>query len=235
VAEPAGCCIPANQSGPRGSRTRSAARVCGRPHLATAPPPDRISDGTTTALGLAVTLGLIVERPGERDDAPVHREFFVDRLIIPELRDGHPIWCIGRAIEEPVTARPPVDPDGKVRRARPKYLALPGEKPVLGLEHVVGRQAVYLVEGPVDWLAGIAWGLPTFAICGTHFPADRLPALNGARAIYGLFDPDRAGQSAADGSHLCSAAAGGPCAYPTAWTWRSSLSSASTVARPSTF
>ena len=156
------------------------------------------SDGTTTALGLAVTLGLIVERPGERDDAPVHREFFVDRLIIPELRDGHPIWCIGRAIEEPVTATPPGDTDEKVRRARPKYLALPGEKPVLGLEHVVGRQAVYLVEGPLDWLAGIAWGLPTFAICGTHFPADRVPALNSARAIYGLFDPDRAGQSAAE-------------------------------------
>jgi DNA primase len=52
--------------------------------------------------------------------------------------------------------------------------------------------------GLVNWLAGIAWGLPTFAICGTHFPADRLPALNGARAIYGLFDPDRAGQSAAE-------------------------------------
>ena len=85
-----------------------------------------------------------------------------------------------------------------MRRARPKYLALPGEKPVLGLDHVVGRQAVYLVEGPLDWLAGIAWGLPTFAICGTHFPADRLPALNSARAIYGLFDPDRAGQSAAE-------------------------------------
>jgi DNA primase len=156
------------------------------------------SDGTTTALSLAVTLGLIVERTGERDDAPVHREFFVDRLIIPELRDGHPIWCIGRAIEEPVSARPPDDRENTVQRARPKYLALPGEKPVLGLEHVVGRQAVYLVEGPLDWLAGIAWGLPTFAICGTHFPADRLPALNGARAIYGLFDPDRAGQSAAE-------------------------------------
>ena len=42
VAESTGCCIPANQSGPRGRRARSAARVCGRPHLAAAPPPDRV-------------------------------------------------------------------------------------------------------------------------------------------------------------------------------------------------
>ena len=190
------------------------------------------TDGTATDLGLAVTLGLVVERPGEPDDAPVHREFFVDRLIIPELRGGHPIWCIGRAIDEPLTAIPSVE--GKVRRARPKYLALPGEKPVLGLEHVVGRQAVYLVEGPVDWLAGIAWGLPTFAICGTHFPADRLPALNKARAIYGLFDPIAPDRVPLNDSRPCSAAAGGPFAYPTAWTWRSSLNSASTVVKPST-
>jgi hypothetical protein len=108
------------------------------------------TDGTATALGLAVTLGLVVERPAEPDTAPAHREFFVDRLIIPELRGGRPIWCIGRAIEEPVSATAPDDTESNVRRARPKYLALPGEKPVLGLEHVTGRQAAYLVEGPLD-------------------------------------------------------------------------------------
>jgi DNA primase len=69
---------------------------------------------------------------------------------------------------------------------------------VLGLEQVVGQRSAYLVEGPVDWLAGLNWGLPTFAICGTHFPSDRLPSLSEAQAIYGVFDPDRAGLSAAE-------------------------------------
>ncbi len=52
--------------------------------------------------------------------------------------------------------------------------------------------------GLVNWLAAVGWGLPALAICGTHFPADRLPALDGAVAIYGVFDPDRAGRSAAE-------------------------------------
>jgi DNA primase len=55
-----------------------------------------------------------------------------------------------------------------------------------------------LVEGPVDWLAAVAWDLPAFAICGTHVPIDRLPVLGDAVAIYGVFDPDRAGRSAAE-------------------------------------
>ena len=52
--------------------------------------------------------------------------------------------------------------------------------------------------GLVNWLAAIAWDLPAFAICGTHLPIERLPNFGGAVAIYGVFDPDRAGQSAAE-------------------------------------
>jgi DNA primase len=164
-------------------------------------------DRAPELLALAVTLGLVMERPGTEEAAPRYREFFLDRLIVPELRDGHPIWCIGRAVEDtPQEGRPPVGLDSvsaltdsqPTRPRRPKYLGLPGEKPVLGLEHVVGRAAVYVCEGPVDWLAAINWGLPAFAICGTHFPADRLPVLAHAQAIYGVFDPDRAGMSAAE-------------------------------------
>jgi DNA primase len=147
-------------------------------------------------LPVAVDLGLIQERPGGQGDTPVYREFFFDRLIIAELRQGRPIWCIGRAIDDPATQlaqteAPPVRP-------RPKYLGLPGEKPVIGLDHVVGRHVAYIVEGPLDWLAAVAWQLPAFAICGTHFPTERLPALDEALAIYGVFDPDRAGRSAAE-------------------------------------
>jgi DNA primase len=143
-------------------------------------------------VALAEAMGLVTRRP----DDGIHygyREFFFDRLMIPELRDGRPIWFIGRAIEEP--AEPGADASG---RRRPKYLSLPGERPILGLEHAVGRQTAYLVEGPFDLLAAIGWGLPAFAICGTHVPPERLPTLGGAVAIYGVFDSDRAGQSAAE-------------------------------------
>jgi DNA primase len=153
-------------------------------------------------LPVAISLGLIQERPGVEGDVPVYREFFFDRLIIAELRQGRPIWCIGRAIEDPPTtplAEAPVGgPAIPPVRPRPKYLGLPGEKPVIGLEHVVGRHVAYITEGPIDWLAAVAWQLPAFAICGTHFPTERLPALAKALAIYGVFDPDRAGQSAAE-------------------------------------
>jgi len=164
-------------------------------------------------LPVAVELGLVLERPGDEDGTLARREFFQDRLIVPELRQGRPIWCIGRAVEDEAPPAPLLDGQSPVpsvgaaaatapvtpaRRPRPKYLGLPGEKPLLGLEHVVGRHAAFLVEGPFDLLAAIGWQLPAFAICGTHFPAERLPALAGALAIYGVFDPDRAGQSAGE-------------------------------------
>ena len=149
------------------------------------------------ALEIAEDLGLVGLRPALDGRLPSYREFFFDRLVIPELRGGRPIWFIGRAVEDPA------DEDAKGsapsgRRPRPKYLSLPGERPILGLEHVLGRSSAYLVEGPLDWLAAVGWGLPAFAICGTYLPSERLPTFGGAVAIYGVFDPDRSGQSAAE-------------------------------------
>jgi hypothetical protein len=85
----------------------------------------------------AADLGSIQERPSGEGEAPVYREFFVDRLIIAELRQGRPIWCIGRAIDDPPT-QPAVaekqvgGPPIPAVRPRPKCLGLPGEKPVIG-------------------------------------------------------------------------------------------------------
>jgi DNA primase len=171
-------------------------------------------DSDAELLSVAVQLGLVLEWPCGENDTPGYREFFFDRLIVPELRDGRPIWCIGRAVDDEV--EPPVGDDTSTpvprvesppaftstspsrRRPRPKYLGLPGEKPVMGLEQVKGRRAVFIVEGPFDMLAALGWNLPAFAICGTHFPRERLPDLGEAQAIYGVFDPDRAGRSAAE-------------------------------------
>jgi DNA primase len=104
--------------------------------------------------------------------------------MVPELRAGRPIWFIGRAAE----AEP---------KRRHQYLSLPGQRPLLGLEAVQGRRVVYVTEGPVDWLAARAWGLGACCLCGTHTPPERLPALEAAVAVYGVFDPHRAGMSAA--------------------------------------
>src|SRR5262249_17038949 len=112
-----------------------------------------------TASQLAVELGLVVSRSGNDTEHSLTREFFFDRIMIPALRGGRPIWFIGRAIEEPTTRA--ADESGtSARRPRPKYLSLPGERPVLGQERVLGRSTAYLVEGPVDWLAAVAWDLP---------------------------------------------------------------------------
>ena len=154
---------------------------------------------------VAQDLGLVLSRPPEWGAGPPYREFLTDRLIIPELRGGHPIWFIGRALEDdgpngaPAPLPSTMPPEAKPKkRPRPKYLSLAGERPILGLDRVAGHAVAYVVEGPFDWLAAVHWGLPAFAICGTHFPIDRLPALSAAVAIYGVFDPDRAGQSAAE-------------------------------------
>ncbi len=181
--------------------------------------------GSAELLQVAVQLGLVLERAGGDSEKPTYGEFFFDRLIVPELRQGRPIWCIGRAVEDEVMSPVTDDTSGPVpifrngspiltlhsapisafssgsaeaRRPRPKYLGLPGEKPVMGLEQVAGRRAAFIVEGPFDWLAATGWKLPAFAVCGTHFPSERLPALAEAMAIYGVFDPDRAGRSAAE-------------------------------------
>jgi DNA primase len=135
-------------------------------------------------LEVGIQLGLVVERPPEWGPGPRYREFFADRLLVPELRQGRTIWFIGRAVEE--------------SPRRHKYLSLPGQRPLLGLEAVHGRRVAYVCEGPFDWLAARALGLAACCLCGTHTPPERLPALDAAVAVYGVLDPDKAGLSAAE-------------------------------------
>jgi DNA primase len=152
---------------------------------------------STPACEVALELGLVVSRPSRDAHRATLREFFFDRIIVPEVRGGKPIWFIGRAIDDSAWGSSGGS-GAPGHRPRPKYLSLPGERPILGLERVVGRSTAHLVEGPFDWLAAVAWDLPAFAICGTHVPVERLPSFGDAVAIYGVFDPDRAGRSAAE-------------------------------------
>jgi DNA primase len=136
-------------------------------------------------LEVGIDLGLVLERPPHWGPGPRYREFFADRLIVPELRQERAIWFIGRATED----HP---------KRRPKYLSLRGQRPLLGLHGVQGRRVVYVCEGPFDWLAARAWDLAACCLCGTHTPPERLPALEAAVAVYGVLDPDKAGLSAVE-------------------------------------
>jgi DNA primase len=134
-----------------------------------------------SGLRLAQDLGLL-QRPGQAEGAQPLRELFRGRIVVPELRGGQCIWFIGRALEDA--------PD------RPKYLALSGERPVLGLERAAGRREAFLCEGVFDYLTAVSWGLPAFSPCGTHLPAERLGFLARTKVVYGVLDGDDAGQSA---------------------------------------
>jgi DNA primase len=137
-----------------------------------------------STLDVAGELGLL--RPAERRDGggDTWRELLAGRIVVPELRGGHAVWMVGRWLGDP-------------GERRPKYLGLPGEKPVLGLERVVGCPEAFLVEGVFGYLLGVSWNLPVCSPCGTHLAADRLGFLASARTVWGLFDPDEAGRAAA--------------------------------------
>lgn len=133
-------------------------------------------------LEVAQDLGLL-QRSGRRGMGLALRDVMTGRIVVPELRGGQTIWMIGRSFEE--------SPD------RPKYLALGGERPVLGFERAVGRKEAILCEGVFDYLTAVSWGLPAFSPCGTHIPAERLGFLARAERVFGVFDGDAAGDDAA--------------------------------------
>jgi DNA primase len=133
-------------------------------------------------LEVAQDLGLL-QRSGRRGPGSTLRDVMVGRIVVPELRGGQTVWMIGRSLEG--------NPD------RPKYLALGGERPVLGFERAVGRKEAILCEGVFDYLTAVSWGLPAFSPCGTHIPAERLGFLTRAERVFGVFDGDAAGDEAA--------------------------------------
>lgn len=111
------------------------------------------------------------------------REFLAGRVVVPEIRQDQPVWLIGRTI----------DPDDD----RPKYLGLPGTKPLLGWEPAKDALEVFLVEGVFDWLTLLMWGYPALALVGTHVRPEVVKALARFERVYLVLDTDEAGQAAA--------------------------------------
>ena len=136
-----------------------------------------------SGLRVGQDLGLLAKLERDEGARPL-RETMAGRVVVPELRGSHCIWFIGRILDEEAKS--------------PKYLALPGERPVLGLQQVVGRREAYLCEGVFDYLTAISWKLPAFSPCGTHLPAERLGFLARAEVVYGVLDGDEAGRAAAE-------------------------------------
>ena len=111
-------------------------------------------------------------------------EFLAGRVIIPERRARQSVWFIGRRLDDAADT--------------PKYLALPGERPVLGYERAAGRREVFLCEGVFDQLTAVSWRLAAFSSCGTAVPAERLGFLARAKVVYGVLDGDAAGRAATE-------------------------------------
>jgi len=128
--------------------------------------------------GAAVRTGLLT------DDG---REFMSGRITIPELRDGRPIWLIGRVVE---------DSPGKPLVPGPPYLGLPGQKPLFGWDEAArDTRGVCVVEGPMDLLALRLWAVPGLALIGSAIPSDKLSLLDRFERLYLALDQDPAGEA----------------------------------------
>lgn len=112
------------------------------------------------------------------------RERLAGRVTVPEWRDGRCVWLIGRTI-------------GLAHPHRPKYLGVRAPRRALGLEQAATKPLVMVVEGVIDYLVGLGWGLPVLALGGLGLRSDELIALREVREIGLLLDADRAGQTEA--------------------------------------
>ena len=119
--------------------------------------------------------GLFMERGAER---------FAGMVVVPDVTGGLVRWLAGRA----------VDPD-----RTPRFQALPGPKPVLGLGRLGPAPSWAVVaEGLFDWLALTGWDLPAVAALGTQGVERVASALRGCPRVFLAFDGDDAGLEATE-------------------------------------
>jgi DNA primase len=111
---------------------------------------------------------------------------FAGRVVFPELRSGRPIWMTGRVLESP---------DGEPLVAGPRYLGLPGAKPLLGWDDAIrDTREVCVVEGPTDLLALRLWGVSGLGLGGNAIRSDMLNQLSLFRRLYLALDSDKGGR-----------------------------------------
>ena len=119
--------------------------------------------------------GLFMERGAER---------FAGMVIVPEVSGGLARWLVGRVVKEDV---------------KPRFQALPGPKPVLGMGRLGPAPSLAVVtEGVFDWLALTSWGLPACAALGAQSVERVASALRGCPRVFLAFDNDDAGREATE-------------------------------------
>ncbi len=120
--------------------------------------------------------GLFVHREAER---------FAGMVVVPDVSCGGLVrWLAGRAVA----------PWGA-----PRFQALPGPKPVLGLGRLGPAPPwAVLTEGVFDWLALAGWWLPACAALGTQGMEKVAASLRGCGRVFLAFDADDAGREAVD-------------------------------------
>ena len=119
--------------------------------------------------------GLFMERGTER---------FARMVVVPDASGGLVQWLVGRATDPDVT---------------PRFQALPGPKPVLGLGRLgTAPPWAVLAEGLFDWLALAGWGIPACAALGTQGLERVAASLRGCPRIFLAFDQDDAGREATE-------------------------------------
>ena len=125
--------------------------------------------------------GLFMERGAER---------FAGMVVVPDpvsstgQAGGLVRWLAGRAVDPGRT---------------PRFQALPGPKPVLGLGRLGPAPPWAIVaEGLFDWLALTGWGLPAVAALGTQGVERVASALRGCPRVFLAFDGDDAGLEATE-------------------------------------
>jgi DNA primase len=124
-------------------------------------------------LRLAQELGLITD----------HGEFFRQRIIIPEWRQGRVVYLTGRKTQV---------------YQRTKYLGLPGApKPLYGLELSQGARKVLICEGAFDLVTLVQWGYPAVALLGAYLKPEWTDELAFAKHLFIVTDSDEAGRAAA--------------------------------------
>ena len=119
--------------------------------------------------------GLFMERGAER---------FAGMVVVPDATGGLVRWLAGRAVAPDRT---------------PRFQALPGRKPVLGLGRLgPAPDWAVVAEGLFDWLALTGWGLPACAALGTQGVERVASALRGCPRVFLAFDGDDAGLEATE-------------------------------------
>jgi len=130
------------------------------------------------AHGLPLAVGRSVGLLDSRD-----RERLRQRVVVPVLESGTPVWMIGRSM-------PPAG-------SEPRYLSLPGPKPLLGWDAVAHARRVCIVEGVIDYLVLRQWDVPVLALLGTHARPDVVQALTRFDRVDLALDNDPPGRAAA--------------------------------------